>query len=604
MSSARGNSDDDPINEYEQKRLANVAKVKERLQALGVPSLNNLLLPKQSVKKRKKMHTSDAATDGHYLRPRTQINYSEIAKGHIPNENIANNPNQETNGDFLLDNEDLGTCKKRNGRGITRLDDIFSRTPNMPKIKIMLNGYGQPVDEDSRKLSSAIGCQVRKTLSIGCDDWRLVDIKMKLQVWDDIKEKYDIDDAAQKWFMLTAGLKWKEFKADLKRKYFDETLSDEELIAINDKKKIVNPNDWKYLIAFWRTADSKARTARAKACRAKVQQLHTSRSVSHASTSHNMSKQLGRPARRDEVFVKTHTRKNGEPIRQAAQTINELQDILEVYPELKDRTIQEGNAFAVVCGLKEPRRRVRVLGVGPTPQEIGTPGLKSYVPTRIQMEALAREKAESEKATLQQRVRELEEQLVDERMAKQRSNVENISQHGSNSRHQVSPRPLEHADESHHNVHDEVGDDTDNEDYEHCNEENLLGQSQDAPLSVPAKNTTATPSVVDAPRFAHGELVGKEVILYALVRSNQPVAKGTVISTNPNTIVGGQPLGKQYCELVVNVVMKKDAILPRPQDGMESMAAAHLMEIAWPYKKVSNKASKPSHDAAASARRC
>lgn len=48
-----------------------------------------------------------------------------------------------------------------------------------------------------------------------------------------------------------------------------------------------------------------------------------------------------------------------------------------------DRTIQQGDAYAIVCGLKEPKGRVRVLGVGPTPQDIGTPELKSYVPTRI-----------------------------------------------------------------------------------------------------------------------------------------------------------------------------------------------------------------------------
>uniref|UniRef100_A0A0A9EFA8 Uncharacterized protein n=1 Tax=Arundo donax TaxID=35708 RepID=A0A0A9EFA8_ARUDO len=44
-------------------------------------------------------------------------------------------------GDFLSDNEAVhhGTQKKRKGRSITRKDDIFSRTPNMPKIKIVLN---------------------------------------------------------------------------------------------------------------------------------------------------------------------------------------------------------------------------------------------------------------------------------------------------------------------------------------------------------------------------------------------------------------------------------------------------------------------------------
>lgn len=53
---------------------------------------------------------------------------------------------------------------------------------------------------------------------------------------------------------------------------------------------------------------------------------------------------------------------------------------------MKERSIQQGDAFAAVCGEKEPRGRVRVLGLGPTPQEVGTPGLKCYTPTRLQME--------------------------------------------------------------------------------------------------------------------------------------------------------------------------------------------------------------------------
>ena len=53
---------------------------------------------------------------------------------------------------------------------------------------------------------------------------------------------------------------------------------------------------------------------------------------------------------------------------------------------MTQRTIQEGDAFAAACGEKEPKGRVRVLGLGPTPQSVGTPGVKSYTPTRIQME--------------------------------------------------------------------------------------------------------------------------------------------------------------------------------------------------------------------------
>ena len=108
---------------------------------------------------------------------------------------------------------------------------------------------------------------------------------------------------------------------------------------------------------------------------------------------------------------------------------DEIKAIVEAQPELKDRTIQEGDAYAAVCGAKEPRGRVRVLGLGPTPQEIGTPGLKALMSTRMQMEIFARQKAESKNRALEQRIAELEE----ERMAQGRTNVEVLSQHGSNS---------------------------------------------------------------------------------------------------------------------------------------------------------------------------
>lgn len=59
-------------------------------------------------------------------------------------------------------------------------------------------------------------------------------------------------------------------------------------------------------------------------------------------------------------------------------------------------------------------------------------------------------------------------------------------------------------------------------------------------------------------------LVGKDVILYAVTRNDVPVAKATIVSTNPRTTVGGQALGVQYYEVVVNVVLKRDTVLPCP----------------------------------------
>jgi len=66
------------------------------------------------------------------------------------------------------------------------------------------------------------------------------------------------------------------------------------------------------------------------------------------------------------------------------------------------------------------------------------------------------------------------------------------------------------------------------------------------------------------------------------------VAKGTIISVNLVTVHAGQALGKKHCLVVIRCVMKRDAKLPRPYPGVEEMADAKDMAIAWPYKRVTN----------------
>ncbi|XP_025814843.1 uncharacterized protein LOC112892013 isoform X2 [Panicum hallii] len=117
-------------------------------------------------------------------------------------------------------------------------------------------------------------------------------------------------------------------------------------------------------------------------------------------------------------------------------------------------------------------------------------------------------------------------------------NIEATSQHGSNSRHQESPRSEELINEGHDvQCRDDISND---QHYDHSEDEgNFLDHRRVAAPLVPAVEITTTPRNDVAPRFANDALVRKEVILYAMLRSDQPVAKGTVISTNPSTEVGG-----------------------------------------------------------------
>jgi len=64
---------------------------------------------------------------------------------------------------------------------------IFSRTADMPKIKITSNEHGQHVGENYRKFASAIGCQVRKKLPVRFNDLRVVPLEKKLQVSTDLQ---------------------------------------------------------------------------------------------------------------------------------------------------------------------------------------------------------------------------------------------------------------------------------------------------------------------------------------------------------------------------------------------------------------------------------
>jgi len=81
--------------------------------------------------------------------------------------------------------------------------------------------------------------------------------------------------------------------------------------------------------------------------------------------------------------------------------------------------------------------------------------------------------------------------------------------------------------------------------------------------------------------------VGKEVTLYAMLRP-EVVAKAIVISTNPSNVLGGQPLGRLFCEVVVKVVIKRNTALPRPYGDIETLADAMSMPVQWPYKRVRN----------------
>jgi len=252
MTSRRGNNEDGQA--YEQQRLATIERNKRRRAALKIPSMSNVVEKGQKKKRTKRTHASSATPSEahHNLRARSQRNCARKNT----NEQIDEGLEFEPAGDFLCDNDDISSSpqKKRKGRGITKLPDIFSRAPDLPKIKIIVNEYGQPVGDNVKRFTRVIGCIVRRKLRVNCSDWRLVDAEKKFEVWTDMKEIYDVSEDAFNWFMTTCGLKWKEFKSTLKKHYFDETITDAQLKEMYADR--VTDADWAFLSNYWKSPAS------------------------------------------------------------------------------------------------------------------------------------------------------------------------------------------------------------------------------------------------------------------------------------------------------------------------------------------------------------
>jgi hypothetical protein len=78
-----------------------------------------------------------------------------------------------------------------------------------------------------------------------------------------------------------------------------------------------------------------------------------------------------------------------------------------------------------------------------------------------------------------------------------------------------------------------------------------------------------------------------DVLLYAWTGPETPVAKATILSIDPDTVVGKEPLGPATYEVVVNVAIRRDAMLPYQYDGLIYISDAVTRSIAWPSSKVS-----------------
>jgi len=112
---------------------------------------------------------------------------------------------------------------------------------------------------------------------------------------------------------------------------------------------------------------------------------------------------------------------------------NALQDAIRDNPELRDKSIQEGDDYSYVCGT-ERNGYVRVVGLGPSPADLDMPGARKCPSTRLQMEIEARRESDRKVEDLSSRL-EIIQQTLDRLLQQQNANS---TPHGSNNEPQVA----------------------------------------------------------------------------------------------------------------------------------------------------------------------
>ncbi|KAH6787388.1 hypothetical protein C2S52_006940 [Perilla frutescens var. hirtella] len=79
---------------------------------------------------------------------------------------------------------------------------------------------------------------------------------------------------------------------------------------------------------------------------------------------------------------------------------------------------------------------------------------------------------------------------------------------------------------------------------------------------------------------------GMNVLLKSLFNLTKIIAKGCIRNTNPSTIVGGQMLGLNWCEVNVQVIVDPEERLIRPYNNLQMLSQTKGTMIAWPCNLV------------------
>ncbi|RWR97188.1 bromodomain-containing protein 4-like protein isoform X3 [Cinnamomum micranthum f. kanehirae] len=199
--------------------------------------------------------------------------------------------------------------------------------------------------------------------------WSEVPEEAKEKMWKHIQDHVMVDDERKKWVLQSLGKKYRDYKKDLKDKYYLSWNTDEE--RLQHLPPDVSREDWAWLVQYWGNPEVQVVASKNKANCSKQTLKHTggTKSFARYRDEETRSRTDGSIPSRADLFIRTHSRKDGTPIDETSA------EIISKFKELS--ATQEGGSsssigdeiYTQVMG-EERHGRVRGYGLGPTPTSV------------------------------------------------------------------------------------------------------------------------------------------------------------------------------------------------------------------------------------------
>ncbi|KAJ8630302.1 hypothetical protein MRB53_023625 [Persea americana] len=262
----------------------------------------------------------------------------------VPSETQSQPTPTEVGGIGSISNSNIG---RKRTRGSNRGIKLFNRQPD-DKLIVQFNAEGQPIGENARPFTTLCGIIVRTpgNAPLQVMKWADVPEQAKDKMWKHIQDHAVVDDERKKW-----------------------VLQNEE--RLQHLPPDVSREDWAWLVQYWGNPEVQVVASKNKANCSKQTLKHTggTKSFARHRDEETRSRIDGSIPSRADIFIRTHSRKDGTPVdERSAEIISKFKELSATQEGGSSSSIGD-QIYTQVMG-EERHGRVRGYGLGPTPTSV------------------------------------------------------------------------------------------------------------------------------------------------------------------------------------------------------------------------------------------